>query len=160
MKLISLGLVVILLSSCASIVSKSSYPLNINSNPAQADIVIKKSNGSIVYQGNTPAVVELKSGEKFFKRASYTVTFTKEGYGTMVMPVEFKVDGWYWGNFIFGGWLGFFIIDPATGAMYKLKESYINGVLKSTTAEASNELMIYDINDISEDWKSNMELIK
>ena len=33
------------------------------------------------------------------------------------------MDGWYIGHILFGGLIGFLIIDPATGSMWKLNES-------------------------------------
>lgn len=33
------------------------------------------------------------------------------------------MDGWYIGNLLFGGLIGMLIVDPATGAMYKLDDS-------------------------------------
>ena len=32
------------------------------------------------------------------------------------------LDAWYWGNILFGGLIGWFFVDPVTGAMYKLPE--------------------------------------
>ncbi|MGE4415546.1 MAG: hypothetical protein AB7D08_09530, partial [Bacteroidales bacterium] len=53
----------IVLSSCASILSKSSYPLTINSNPSNAKVSITDRKGMEIYLGNTPAVVKLKAGD-------------------------------------------------------------------------------------------------
>ena len=41
----------ILFSSCASIVSKSSYPISINSAPSEAKIVIKDKKGIEIFSG-------------------------------------------------------------------------------------------------------------
>ena len=70
----------ILFSSCASIVSKSSYPISINSTPSEAKIVIKDKNGIEVFSGQTPANLKHKAGNGFFNKARYQVTFTKNGY--------------------------------------------------------------------------------
>src|SRR5687768_11582137 len=127
-KITSLLLVIsaMMLSSCASIVSKSNYPILINSHPSESSISITNSKGIEVYKGNTPATVVLKSSEGFFVRASYQVKFTKAGYEDKIVPVYCKLDGWYWGNFVFGGLIGFLIVDPATGAMYKLDRDFLN----------------------------------
>ena len=116
----------ILFTSCASIVSKSSYPISINSAPSEAQIVIKDKKGIEIFSGQTPATLKLKSGSGFFGKARYQVTFTKSGYQTKTVPVEFKLNGWYFGNLLFGGILGMLIIDPATGAMYKLETEFLN----------------------------------
>ena len=63
----------ILLSSCASIVSKSSYPITINSAPSEAQIVIKDKKGVEIFSGQTPATLKLKSGSGFFGKARYQV---------------------------------------------------------------------------------------
>lgn len=53
-------------TSCASIVSKSSYPISINSTPSEAKITITDKKGIEVYRGNTPATLKLKAGSGFF----------------------------------------------------------------------------------------------
>lgn len=76
LKTIALFLAAIfLLSSCASIVSKSSYPLSINSTPSNATISITDKKGQEIFLGNTPAVVKLKAGSGFFSKAEYQVRF-------------------------------------------------------------------------------------
>ena len=44
----------------------------------------------------------------------------KEGYTTKIYAITSSLDGWYFGNIIFGGVLGMLIVDPMTGAMYNL----------------------------------------
>jgi hypothetical protein len=41
------------------------------------------------------------------------------------------VNGWYFGNIIFGGLIGLLAVDPATGAMYTLKPDAVEGALSS-----------------------------
>ena len=55
-----------LFSSCASIVSKSSYPISINSAPSEAKIVIKDKKGIEIFSGQTPTTMKLKAGSGFF----------------------------------------------------------------------------------------------
>jgi hypothetical protein len=62
----------LLLPSCASIVSKTNWPLTINSNPSGAQIVVTNRAGIEVYKGNTPASMTLKSGAGFFLLNSKT----------------------------------------------------------------------------------------
>ncbi|WP_430399086.1 hypothetical protein [Flavobacterium sp.] len=147
----------ILLSSCASIVSKSSYPITINSAPSEAQIVIKDKKGVEIFSGQTPATLKLKSGSGFFGKARYQVTFTKKGYNTKTVPVEFKLDGWYFGNLLLGGVLGMLIIDPATGAMYKLDTEFINETLVQSTASLQKEeFKIYALDEIPTAWKNHL----
>ena len=70
----------LLSTSCASIFGHSSYNVSINSVPSEAQLTIVNSKGTEVFAGMTPATVRLKSSEGFFKRATYTLTFTKPGY--------------------------------------------------------------------------------
>lgn len=151
----------ILLTSCASIVSKSNYPISINSSPSEASISITDKKGKEVYKGFTPANLKLKSGTGYFGKASYQIKFEKEGYETKIVPINFKFDGWYIGNIVFGGLIGFLIVDPLTGAMYKLDTEFVNETLvKSNSTVENEELKIYTINEIPNDWKEHLVLIK
>lgn len=152
----------VLLTNCASIVSKSNYPISINSIPEGAKITIIDKKGKEIYSGNTPANLKLKAGAGFFSKAFYTVKFEKEGFDTKTIPVNFKLDGWYIGNVVFGGFIGWLIIDPATGAMYKLDTPFINETLTQTNTSASiNEkgLEVYSINSIPAEWKEHLVAI-
>lgn len=154
-----LSVVVLLASSCASIVSKSSYPISINSVPSAATITVTDKKGVEIYKGATPATMNLKSGAGFFTKASYQVKFQLDGYEERIVPINFKLDGWYFGNVVFGGFIGLLIVDPATGAMYKLDTEYLNETLtKSVTAgvEDNEQLRIFGINEIPDSWKDHM----
>lgn len=109
---------VLIFCNCASIVSKSTYPISIQTIPPGAKINVTDGKGEIMYSGLSPATVPLKASEGFFKKAHYTVTASQEGYANSIMPIPFKVDGWYFGNLLLGGVIGMLIIDPATGAMF------------------------------------------
>ena len=67
------------LISCATLLSESVYPVTITSDPSDAKITVTDSNKNIVFQGKTPAEVNLKAGNGFFKKASYTIRFEKKG---------------------------------------------------------------------------------
>ncbi|MCR6720051.1 MAG: PEGA domain-containing protein [Chitinophagaceae bacterium] len=59
----------IMLSGCATIFGKSSYPVSINSNPTGASVSITDKKSKEVYKGQTPATVTLKSGAGFFSKS-------------------------------------------------------------------------------------------
>ncbi|HPU46217.1 MAG TPA: PEGA domain-containing protein [Bacteroidales bacterium] len=141
---------VFLFSSCASIVSKSTYPLSINSSPSNAKVSITDKKGKEIYLGNTPANVKLKAGAGFFSRAEYQVKFSSPGYDDKIVPITFKLDGWYFGNILFGGLLGMLIIDPATGAMWKIETEFLNETLSKSTSSIDPEMKIMNINEIPE----------
>lgn len=151
---------ILILTSCASIVSKSTYPLTINSTPNNASISITDSKGQEIFLGNTPAVVKLKAGSGFFSRAEYQVRFSSPGYEDRVVPVLFKLDGWYFGNIILGGVIGMLIVDPATGAMWKLETEFLNETLNSNTDSLNAEMKILNINQIPENWKEHLVVLE
>lgn len=110
------------LSGCASIVSKSQYNVAVSSMPEGAAFVIKDKSGVKVHRGVTPQTVTLSSGAGYFRGATYTVDFTKEGHRPAAETLDSSLNGWYWGNIVFGGLIGMLVVDPATGAMWKLNE--------------------------------------
>ena len=149
--------ITILLSSCASIVSKSNYPITINSNPSKANIAITDKQGVEIYSGKTPATLKLRAGSGFFGKAQYQVKFEKNGFDSKTVPVHFKLDGWYFGNILLGGVVGMLIVDPATGAMYKLDTEFLNETLSKTTASIEkNGLKVYALNDIPTEWVNHL----
>jgi hypothetical protein len=151
---------ILVLTSCASIVSKSSWPITINSTPSEAKISITDKRGVEIYTGNTPATLKLKSGDGFFSKAKYQVTFNKPGFDKKVVPVEFSLNGWYFGNIFLGGFLGMLIVDPATGAMYRLETEFLNETLtKSVASLDAKELKFLDINTLPSEWKNHLVLV-
>lgn len=115
-----------LLCGCASIVSDSKYPVAVSSEPNEATFQVVNQDGQIIYRGKTPTVVSLKSGDGYFKKAKYKVIFEKDGYQSTTSEIEASFDGWYLGNALFFTTdllLGFLVIDPATGAMWKIDEN-------------------------------------
>ncbi|MTI21401.1 hypothetical protein E1176_10255 [Fulvivirga sp. RKSG066] len=149
-----LVLVFLFSSNCASIVSKTTYPVNFASQPSEVDIKITDRKGNLVFSGHTPALVQLKSGAGFFTKAIYNVTYSKEGYKDISFPVEADIDGWYFGNIVFGGLIGLLIVDPASGAMYKISNPFYNMALQQD--DTSAQLNVYSIEDIPESWKSDL----
>ena len=154
--------ILILYASCASIVSKSAYPVSIDSNPRGADITIFNKKGKQVYNGKTPSTVKLKAGAGYFSKAKYSVKLSSQGFKEEVIPVSFKMNGWYFGNLLFGGVLGLLIIDPATGAMWKLRSPpAINVTLdKSTASVQEPTLEIRDIKDVPANLRPQLVRIK
>lgn len=150
----------VLLSSCATIVSKSSWPVSIHTNPEGAGISITDKKGKEIYKGQSPATIELNSGAGFFARAEYQVKLSSPGFNDKIIPITCSLNGWYWGNILIGGFLGMLIIDPATGAMWKISDSSIDQTLTKSKSNASIEttpsLKIVNIKDVSIDLKSKL----
>ena len=134
-------------TGCATIVSDSKYNVNIQSTPTGASFEIKNRAGEVVHQGTTPQSIVLKAGAGYFKGEKYQLTFTTPStkVGKKVIPgkkqtfvLDTKVDGWYaGGNLLFGGLIGYLIVDPLTGAMYKLPESFHADLTKTDSNSAS-----------------------
>ncbi len=113
------------LSGCASIVSKSSWPVTVQSNPSGAKCTIAKENGLQVHTGETPMRVTLDASDGYFSSAKYIVKCTKDGHEAPPSELSAHLNGWYIGNVVFGGLIGILIVDPATGAMWRLDETHV-----------------------------------
>ncbi|MBJ6724924.1 hypothetical protein [Geomesophilobacter sediminis] len=128
------------LTGCASIVSKSEWPVTIQSNPTGAKCVISKENGVSIQVGETPMTVTLSSSKGYFSKAEYKLVCNKEGYQASEAEFKAHINGWYLGgNLVFGGLIGYLIVDPATGAMWRLDETTTVNLLSAgaKTADAS-----------------------
>jgi len=146
-----------LFSSCATIFGHSSYPVSINSNPTGATVSITDKKGTEVYKGASPATVTLKSGAGFFSKAEYQVKISSKGYAEQIIPITYKLNGWYFGNLLIGGVLGMLIVDPATGAMWQLDTPPINVTLsKSNASLGTPTLKIVDIASIPQNMKDKL----
>ncbi|WP_205500462.1 hypothetical protein [Rufibacter psychrotolerans] len=150
-------------SGCASIVSKTKYPISLSSAPDGASFTITDRNGREVATGQTPTVVTLKAGNGFFKKGIYAIKFTKEGYSDKTLTLEADLNGWYFGNILFGGVIGLLIVDPATGAMYKFNQKDVQALLSQSTAFAPQQgetLKIVSVNDIPQELRDKLVEIK
>ncbi len=154
-KLLFVSSVILFFSSCATIVSKSNWPFSVDTNPAGAKVVITNKKGVEVFSGKTPVALKLKSGAGFFTKESYTVALSMNGYESKKVNVECKINGWYFGNIVFGGLIGLLIIDPATGAMYRLDSLGITENLTQSTSTTSS-LNILDKNQIPKSWEEHL----
>lgn len=121
-------------SSCATIVSKNTYPVTVNSYPAGATFKVKNSRGQTLHHGKTPSTVTLKASDGFFKAAEYNIEVRSAKGKIVNYPITASVDGWYAGNILFGGLIGILVIDPATGNMWSLPESVHITLEQSSTA--------------------------
>jgi len=151
----------VLFYSCATIVSKSTYPLSSRTDPKGAAISITDKKGREIYKGKSPALVTLDAGAGYFSKASYSVKLTANGYAEQIIPVNFKIDGWYFGNILLGGLIGMLIVDALTGAMWKIRDHVINVALTSATVLSTGpQLKITDIKDVPENLKVALVRIK
>ena len=119
----------LLTTGCATIVSKSTQTMTLTSVPDGATVRITNKSGVAVNSSSTPSTVTLKKGRGYFKPETYTLSFSKEGYKPVDITVRGSVNGWYFGNVIFGGLIGLLAVDPATGAMYTLQPKEVAATL-------------------------------
>lgn len=147
-------------TGCASIISDSNYPVTVNSSPDGAKFQITNlDNGMTVMKGETPATVTLKASDGFFSGAEYAVKFEKDGYEAQDFMIDSKIDGWYFANLLFGGVLGFLVIDPATGAMWKLDESLMVSMSKDEDAE-NKTVSVLTLDDVPVSLRDKMVRIQ
>jgi len=143
------------LSACASIVGTKSENLSINSHPDQANVVVKTTTGTPVTSGKTPLSVSLTKGCGYFCGNDYIIEISKEGSSSQTFTIKTTPSGWYVaGNLVFGGLLGYLIIDPLTGAMWTLEKDQITIDLK--TASTEGNLNITLLEDIPESARAKM----
>ena len=109
-------------ASCASIVSKSKYPVSIQSEPAGMEFEVLSAEGRSIHKGRTPQIVTLDAHKGFFRRAKYVVRCSGSPFEA---SLDATLEPWYFGNIIFGGLIGILIVDPLTGAMWKLPDEFL-----------------------------------
>lgn len=147
-KLFALCALAFSLTSCATIFTATKYPVSFTTDPEGASITIVNRAGKVVFEGLTPTVVKLKSSAGYMKKEEYTITFTKDGYVQKTVNISAELDGWYIGNILLGGIPGMLIIDPLSGAMYKIadEDQDVRETLAPDTQVAT--LHVYDINNL------------
>ena len=159
------GFVLIATIGCATIVGDPTHAMPIASTPSGARIVIVDEHGTEIFKGNTPTTVSLeKSTGKYFGKKSYTVTITKEGYAETKIPITASATGWYiGGNILFGGLIGWLIVDPFNGRMYKLSPENVSANLQpitpSGTGPAATSLNIIPLQDLPTSLRKDLILI-
>lgn len=155
----------VFVAGCASIIAGKNQLIGINSNPDQAQIAIKDEYNQVVYRGTTPTSVTLKKGDGYFHGKDYTVEISKEGYSNQVVTIKSSAGGWYLlGNILVGGLIGWFIVDPLTGAMWTLSPEKVNVELQKPGSSLSklepNELHIVLLEDVPASLRDKMVRIK
>lgn len=142
----------LLFSSCATIINGSKQTVQIYSEPSRATVFI---DGSEV--GQTPYETKLK------RKNEYNISIQLEGYLPYETRLTRKFQPVYFGNILFGGLIGL-IIDPITGAMYKLTPGELKAKLQSqetafTKQKDSNVYVAISL-DIDETWEKVGQLEK
>ncbi len=149
----------VLFTGCSSIVSKSEYAVAVNSVPAGAAFEVTNKAGQKVHSGVTPSSVTLKASSGFFQGESYTFSVMKDGYAPKNYTLTSGIDGWYFGNILLGGLIGMLIVDPATGAMYKLSDRVDISLDQKVSKVSSSDLVIASIDSLTSDQLEKLELL-
>jgi hypothetical protein len=92
---------------CATIISGRNQDLPVISNPSGARVIV---NG---VQQQSPCTLVLDR-----KQPMYQVRVEKDGYEPVEITLRKGVNGWIWGNLLFGGIIGV-IVDLCTGSVHK-----------------------------------------
>lgn len=152
------------LTGCASIVGDSNQTLSIASTPSQADVSIVDEKGKDVFEGKTPTTVTLdKSDGSYWGGKDYTLSIEKAGYAPKIIDLQSSPNGWYIaGNLVFGGLIGWFIVDPFSGSMYTLSPGEIDATLGESVSEIDNgssQLNIVLLEDVPKDLRGQMQYL-
>lgn len=149
-----------MLSGCATILGQGGYDhFDITSDPTAAKIIITDitdANASkIVLESKTPLEVDLKKHNGYFSGKTYSVLVSKDGYKDVEFTINNRPNGWYLGgNFIFGGLIGWLIVDPLTGAMWTLDVS------KNPNVETKDQsVSIKLLSDLTDEQKQDLKPI-
>jgi hypothetical protein len=152
--LTGLLLVSLLFTGCSSIVDGRAQHVKIDSTPTGATFSIFDKEGKTVTNNTTPANLILNRRHGYFNGEDYKMIFEAPGYYPYEVHVKSTVDGWYFGNLLFGGLIGLIIVDPATGAMYTLKPDTLDvHLVSNAVALTPEELKAAEI-------KANPPLVK
>jgi hypothetical protein len=126
------------LGGCATIIGSPTQTIPIQSTPSDASVVVLDETGTEVFKGSTPTTVTLqKSTGRYFGKKTFTVKLLKPGFQEQVIPVTSSANGWYVaGNFVFGGLIGWLVVDPLNGHMYTLSPDTVTASLSAGAASA------------------------
>lgn len=158
--IIAACLVTLNLAGCASIVNGGAAKIAVNSQPSGASVSVYDASGQKVNSVQTPTVLHLKRGAGYFKSAKYRVVIEKDGYRRAEIELVSNVNGWYWGNLIFGGLIGMIVVDPLTGSMYRLAPKSVDQVLAPEHAAVIHEhggLVVLLREDVPADLVASLE---
>ena len=162
-RLLTFALIALLSGGCASIIKGSDQSVTFRSDPSDAKLTITDlREGKDIHVGTTPITTSLKRGAGYFKKSKYKITIEKPGYRREEVLLEGTPGGWYLGgNLLFGGLIGWFIVDPATGAMWTLDPDDINVTLKKEGAFRPQEGLTIVLKDgVPGELQDKMKLVR
>lgn len=153
----------LLLCNCATIFGGGRpKDVTLNSNPSGASVTVTDKDGTVIHQGVTPTTVKLKRSSGYFKAASYNASFDKKGYPQHTVNLKASMNPWYLGNLVFGGLIGFIIVDPLTGAMWTLDSEYTAqlGATAMNNNGDSQTVQIFERSQIPKEWEPHLVAVR
>jgi hypothetical protein len=146
-KILSVGVIPLLFTGCASIVDGGKKTVHFNSHPEGATVTVYDKQDNEVAVITTPGQMALERGG-FYSRDRYRVDYTLTGYYPYEARIDSRLDGWYWGNIVWcvfgltGGVIAFGLVDPMTGSMWTLDPRDVNCNFVSTSLNlTTNEVL-------------------
>jgi hypothetical protein len=107
-------------AGCATIVSGGSQKVRLTSNPSGAMVTVDGS----TQRATTPGEIVLPRNT-----SGYVLHFRKEGYEDSKQRLQSTMNGWVWGNLVFGGLIGL-IVDFSSGAANSLTPGAVHVEMK------------------------------
>ena len=138
---VGLSAALFLVIGCASIIHGGTQDVTVSSEPGAARVSVYDRYNHEIWTGTAPCTIPMDRGDGFLKKAHYRIEVAKEGYEPNSVYISSSLDaGWYLvGNFFIGGLVGWLIVDPASGAMWRLKPKEIHTHLDQRSAGLEGE---------------------
>nr|MBL8412732.1 hypothetical protein [Dechloromonas sp.] len=133
-------LAIAMTAGCASIFSGTTQDVALRTTPG-AKFSVTNSYGTPVSDGiagaDGAAEMNLVRSVGYFSPHAYKVKLSKAGYKPQTVAIDPGINGWYFGNILLGGFIGMVIVDPLTGAMFRLVPSASEAMLEPTGEDLS-----------------------
>ena len=124
------------MTGCAAIAGGgTSQAVSLSSEPSGAKFTIKSSSGIQMVQGTTPSTVRLP------RKNEYQIEIALDGYRPQTLALTKALNGWVWGNILFG-WIVGFIVDFASGSANKLEPAIVQVNLETAYLQNGQEAPI------------------
>jgi hypothetical protein len=97
------------------------YAIPIRTIPEKTNVRVTDRKGEEIIMTQSPDTLVLKADNGYFKRAEYLIEVSHDDYQPQKDTLCFVLDGKYFENFLLSFFMpvGFLIVDPISGAMWK-----------------------------------------
>ncbi len=132
----------VIFSGCATIRSKSVYHIPITTIPEKSNVNITDKKGKTIIATQSPDTLVLKASSGYFRRAEYLIEVSHSGYQAKKETLYFIMDRKYLQNIFLSFFMpiGFFVVDPISGAMWMPEKQEIKVILESYSQDIINEI--------------------